>query len=177
MWRQQIGERKSGQDISETIYDHRRLNPNLLWKNYPLLLSVYNEEKNIGRCIDSVKDIADEILILDSHSTDNTVAIAESKRCYRNNRRSFKGYIQKKNRAIELAGHNYILSLDADEALDPSLSDSISKVKRKFKILAYRMNRYSNYCGKFIRHGSWYPDTKIRLFDKRIAQMGWNQPS
>jgi glycosyltransferase involved in cell wall biosynthesis len=134
-----------------------------------------NEEKNIGRCIDSVKDIADEIVILDSHSTDQTVSIAENKGAVVV-REDFKGYIQQKNKAIELASHNYILSLDADEALDPLLKESISRVRQNFNSHAYRMNRYSNYCGKFIRHGSWYPDAKIRLFDKRVARWGGTNP-
>jgi glycosyltransferase involved in cell wall biosynthesis len=134
-----------------------------------------NEEKNIGRCIDSVKDIADEIIILDSHSTDQTVNIAEKKGAVVV-REDFKGYIQQKNKAIELASHNYILSLDADEALDPVLTASISKVKQKFTSHAYRMNRFSNYCGKFIKHGSWYPDAKVRLFDKRVARWGGTNP-
>jgi glycosyltransferase involved in cell wall biosynthesis len=134
-----------------------------------------NEEKNIGRCIDSVNDIADEIVILDSHSTDQTVSIAENKGAVVVSE-DFKGYIQQKNKAIELASHNYILSLDADEALDPQLKESISRVKQNFSSQAYRMNRFSNYCGKFIRHGSWYPDTKIRLFDKRVARWGGTNP-
>lgn len=134
-----------------------------------------NEEKNIGRCIDSVKGIADEIIILDSHSTDNTVSIAKQKGATVI-QETFKGYIQQKNRAVALATHDYILSLDADESLDTLLIDSISKARQKFTGKAYRMNRLSNYCGKFIRHGSWYPDAKIRLFDKRVAHWAGANP-
>jgi glycosyltransferase involved in cell wall biosynthesis len=134
-----------------------------------------NEEKNIGRCIDSVKEIADEILVLDSHSTDQTITIAETKGAVVI-QESFKGYIQQKNRAIELASHHYILSLDADEALDPLLTHSIAQIKQHLKSPAYRMNRLSNYCGQFIRHGSWYPDAKIRLFDRRVAHWGGTNP-
>jgi glycosyltransferase involved in cell wall biosynthesis len=140
-----------------------------------VVIITYNEEKNIGRCIDSVKTLADEILILDSNSTDNTVAIAESMGAIVK-QESFTGFIQMKNRAVELAGNDYILSLDADEALDPLLSDSIRKVKENFKYRAYRMNRCTNYCGQFIRHGTWYPDRKIRLFDRKIAQWGGTNP-
>lgn len=140
-----------------------------------IVIICLNEEKNIGRCLDSVKDIADEIIVLDSFSTDKTVSIAEEKGA-RVVQETFKGYIQQKNRAIELATHNYVLSLDADEALDSLLIDSISKAREKFTSPAYRMNRYSNYCGKFIRHGSWYPDAKIRLFDKRVARWGGTNP-
>ena len=122
-----------------------------------------------------MKGIADEIIILDSYSTDLTVAIAEQKGATVI-QEIFKGYIQQKNRAIDLASHSYVLSLDADEALDPLLTESISRAKKKFSSPAYRMNRLSNYCGKFIRHGSWYPDAKIRLFDKRVARWGGTNP-
>ncbi|HET7000028.1 MAG TPA: glycosyltransferase family 2 protein, partial [Puia sp.] len=135
----------------------------------------FNEEKNISRCIDSVADVADEILILDSYSTDRTVAIAESRGAVVK-QEVFKGFIEKKNKAVELATHDYVLSLDADEALDPVLAQSILQIKENFANRAYRMNRCSSYCGKFIRHGSWYPDTKIRLFDRRIANWGGTNP-
>ena len=140
-----------------------------------VVIICFNEEKNIGRCIDSVVDVADEILILDSYSTDQTVAIAESRGAIVK-QEPFKGFIEKKNKAVELASHDYVLSLDADEALNPLLADSILRAKEKSANRAYRMNRCSNYCGKFIRHGSWYPDTKIRLFDRRIAHWGGTNP-
>ena len=140
-----------------------------------VVIICYNEEKNIGRCIDSVKKIADEILILDSNSTDQTVTIAESRGAIVK-QEPFRGFIEKKNKAVELAANDFVLSLDADESLDPLLSDSIARVKENFTGRAYRMNRCSNYCGKFIRHGSWYPDTKIRLFDRRIACWGGTNP-
>lgn len=140
-----------------------------------VVIITYNEEENIGRCIDSVKDVADEILILDSYSTDQTVAIAASKGAIIR-QETFKGFIQKKNKAVELASYDFVLSLDADEALDPLLSDSISNVKKTGAAGAYRMNRCTNYCGKFIRHGSWYPDAKIRLFDRRTAKWGGTNP-
>ncbi len=140
-----------------------------------VVIITYNEEKNIGRCIDSVKTLADEILVLDSNSTDQTAAIAESKNAIVR-KEAFRGHIQMKNRAVELASNDCILSLDADEALDPILADSIRKVKENFSSGAYRMNRCTNYCGQFIRHGTWYPDRKIRLFDRRIAQWGGTNP-
>jgi len=140
-----------------------------------VVIICFNEEKNIGRCIDSVADVADEILILDSYSTDQTVAIAVSRGAIVK-QETFKGFIQKKNKAVELASHHFVLSLDADEVLDPVLSRSIQQAKENYTHLAYRMNRCSNYCGKFIRHGSWYPDVKIRLFDRRIAHWGGTNP-
>ncbi len=140
-----------------------------------VVIITYNEEKNIGRCLDSVKDVADEIVVLDSYSTDATVQIAESKGAtvYR---QKFAGYISQKNKALELATHHYVLSLDADEALDETLKMSILKAKEGFAFWAYKMNRCANYRGSFIRHGSWYPEAKVRLFDRRFLRWGGFDP-
>jgi glycosyltransferase involved in cell wall biosynthesis len=99
-----------------------------------------NEENNIGRCIDSVLTIADEILVLDSNSTDNTASIAKG-RGARVILEPFSGYIDQKNKAVKLATYDFVLSLDADEALDAKLTDAILLQKQKFSHRAYRMNR------------------------------------
>lgn len=143
--------------------------------NLSVVIITYNEESNIGRCIDSVKKIADEIIVLDSFSTDKTVEIARSKSAIVTQQK-FAGYIEQKNLALDLATYPYVLSLDADEAIDERLAESISLAKSTFTHQAYTMNRCSNYCGRFIRHGSWYPDKKLRLFDKRIAKWGGVNP-
>jgi glycosyltransferase involved in cell wall biosynthesis len=135
----------------------------------------YNEEKNIGRCIDSVKAIADEIIVVDSFSTDRTREIAIEKGATVRQER-FRGYIEQKNLALQLAQHEFTFCIDADEALDATLAESIAKVKKEFKSKAYSMNRCANYCGQFIRHGLWYPDKKVRLFDKRFASWGGTNP-
>jgi glycosyltransferase involved in cell wall biosynthesis len=140
-----------------------------------VVIITYNEEHNIGRCIDSVKEVADEVVVLDSFSTDATVQVAEAKGAYVY-RQKFAGYIAQKNKALEFAEHNYVLCLDADEALDDELRASILKAKKGFVFKAYKMNRCANYCGKFIRHGSWYPETKVRLFDKRFLSWGGFDP-
>jgi glycosyltransferase involved in cell wall biosynthesis len=140
-----------------------------------VVIITYNEEQNIGRCIQSVKEIADEIIVLDSFSTDQTVAIARSLGAIVHQEK-FRGYIGQKNLAIQSASHNYVLSLDADEALDKKLAASIFKVKNDFSSRAYRMNRCTNYCGHFIRHGLWYPDKKVRLFDRRCARWAGMNP-
>lgn len=140
-----------------------------------VVIITFNEEKNISRCIDSVKPLADEIIVLDSFSSDNTVAIARKKGAVVH-QSQFTGYIAQKNKAIALSSHNYVLSLDADEALDSELALSILKAKKEFAFKAYKINRCANYCGRFIRHGSWYPEPKIRLFDKRVAQWGGMDP-
>src|SRR5882724_3951365 len=140
-----------------------------------VVIITYNEEHNIGRCIDSVKKIADEIIVLDSCSTDSTVEIARSSGAIVHQEK-FRGYIGQKNFAMQLASHDYILSLDADEALDEPLIASILEAKKTFSFRAYRMNRCTNLCGRFMRHGLWYPDKKIRLFDRRVATWGGLNP-
>ena len=140
-----------------------------------VVIITFNEEQNIERCIKSVKEVADEIIVLDSFSTDQTVIISRSLGAviYQE---IFRGYIGQKNLAIQLASHNYVLSLDADETLDEKLAASILSVKNDFSCRAYRMNRCTNYCGHFIRHGLWYPDPKIRLFDRRCARWAGMNP-
>lgn len=140
-----------------------------------VVIITYNEEKNIGRCLDSVREVADEIVILDSFSTDRTVEIAEEKGAVVFQQK-FAGYIAQKNAALEFAENNYVLCLDADEELDDQLKASILKAKKGFAFRAYKMNRCANYCGKFIRHGSWYPESKVRLFDKRYLKWGGLDP-
>jgi len=140
-----------------------------------VVIITYNEEYNIRRCINSVRKVADEIIVLDSYSTDNTEEIARS--CgaivYQE---KFRGYIGQKKFAMQLASYNYILSLDADEALSENLIASILEAKKTFSFRAYRMNRCTSLCGRFLRHGLWYPDKKIRMFDRRVAKWGGHNP-
>jgi glycosyltransferase involved in cell wall biosynthesis len=139
------------------------------------VIITFNEEANIGRCIESVRKVADEIIVLDSYSADRTVDIARSYGAIIHQEK-FRGYIGQKNFAMQLASNNYILSLDADETLDDTLVASILAAKKTFIHRAYRMNRCTNYCGHFIRHGLWYPDPKIRLFDRRVANWSGLNP-
>ena len=135
-----------------------------------------NEEKNIARCIDSLARVSDEIIVLDSYSTDNTIAIAKNKGAIIK-QNVFCGYIEQKNKALQFATNNFVLSLDADEVLSEKLVATIlSEKMNNFKHRAYYMNRYNRYCGKFIDHGLWYPNRKLRLFDKRIARWGGMNP-
>ena len=140
-----------------------------------VVIITYNEEKNIGRCIDSVAPVADEIIVLDSFSADATVQIARQKGAIVQ-QESFEGYVKQKNKAFRMAAHDHILSLDADEALSPRLIESILEAKKDFRFGAYAMNRCGIYRGKEIRRGLWYPDRKIRLFDKRIGHCGGLDP-
>jgi glycosyltransferase involved in cell wall biosynthesis len=122
-----------------------------------------NEERNIERCLKSLTGIADEILVVDSCSTDRTAEICE-KFGVRFIRNKFEGYVEQKNFAVSKAKFPVVLSLDADEALSPLLRESILEVRRNWKHDGYYSNRINNYCGTWIKYTSWYPDRKLRLW-------------
>jgi len=140
-----------------------------------VVIITFNEEGKLGRCIESVKPVADEIIVLDSFSTDKTVSIAHSAGAVVF-QQTFHGYKEQKNAALQFASYNYILSIDADETLSVELINSILLAKEKFTFSAYTMNRCNFFSDRFIRHGLWYPDKKIRLFDKRMASWGGMNP-
>lgn len=139
------------------------------------VIITFNEARNIARCIDSLAGIADEIVVVDSNSTDDTANICHEKGV-RFIVHDFEGYIQQKNFALKQASNNYLLSLDADEALSEELKTSIRTVKTQWTHDAYAMNRLTNYCGKWVRHGGWYPDRKVRLFKRAAGQWGGINP-
>lgn len=129
----------------------------------------FNEERNIGRCLDSLKGIVEDIVVVDSGSTDATKQIALAKGA-RVIDQEFLGFAGQKNFASQQAATDYILSLDADEALSDKLRDSVITVRDNWQHDGYWMSRLTNYCGSWIRHGGWYPDKKVRLFDRRKAK-------
>lgn len=136
----------------------------------------FNEEKNIARCLDSIKDIANEIVVVDSNSTDNTENICKQYGV-KFIKQSFLGYIEQKNFALGKCKYQYVLSLDADECLSNDLVQSIKKIKQNgFVADAYTMNRLSNFCGKWIKHGTWYPDTKLRILNTQKGKWGGTNP-
>tara|TARA_Y100000589_G_scaffold323546_1_gene358240 strand:- start:137 stop:892 length:756 start_codon:yes stop_codon:yes gene_type:complete len=130
----------------------------------------YNEEKNIRRCISSLIGIADEIIIIDSGSEDKTkdIALKLGAKVIFN---KFEGHIQQKNFAITQTSNDWVISLDADEALSNELKKSLIKIKNNLEGNGYKFNRLTNYCGKWVKHCGWYPDTKLRLFKK--GKGGW----
>jgi glycosyltransferase involved in cell wall biosynthesis len=140
-----------------------------------VVITTFNEEKNIGLCLDSVRKVADEIIVLDSFSTDRTLELAKAGNAIVK-QSVFDGYVRQKKKAIHLATYNFVLLLDADEALSETLSNSILAAKNDPLHKAFSMNRRNCFCGKFIRHGLWYPDKKIRLFDKGFAGCGGLDP-
>lgn len=140
-----------------------------------VVVITFNEEKNIGRCLDSVGDVADEIVVVDSNSTDSTETICKSFDI-RFIQHDFAGYIEQKNYALKQAKFKYVLSLDADEALSDQLRASILKAKENLGADGYTMNRLTNYVGTWIHHCGWYPDTKLRLFNRDKGAWGGINP-
>lgn len=130
-----------------------------------------NEERNIGRCIRSLKDVADDIVVVDSGSTDRTEDICK-KENVRFHFHEWEGYKEQKNFANSLAKHPLILSIDADEALSDELRASILEVKENPQADGYEVNRLTNYCGKWIHNSGWYPDRKLRLFNRDKFEWG-----
>lgn len=139
------------------------------------VIITFNEERNIGRCLASIKEVADEIVVVDSFSTDTTENICK-KAGVTFIQHEFEGHIEQKNWAKDQANNDYILSLDADECLDKQLIESIKTIKGNWEFSAYSMNRLTNFCGQWIRHSGWYPDIKLRLFDRRKAKWGGDNP-
>ena len=133
------------------------------------VIITYNEEEHLEKCLSSLTEIADEIIVVDSFSTDKTPEICKSFHVTFI-QHPFEGYIEQKNYAVSLANNNYILSLDGDETLSEPLKNSILKAKSNWQFDGYYCNRMNNYCGQWIKHSDWYPDKKLRLFKKESGE-------
>ena len=139
------------------------------------VIITFNEERNIQRCIESLLPVADEIIVVDSFSTDRTEEICKlySIKFFQN---VFEGHIEQKNIALLKANHDWILSIDADEALSETLQKAIKKSLEAPQFDAFAMNRLTNYCGKWVKYCGWYPDTKVRLVKKNKAHWTGTNP-
>lgn len=129
----------------------------------------YNEERNIARAIESLRS-ADEIVVVDSGSSDRTVQIAQQLGA-RVIEQQWLGYAGQKNYAADQASHDWILAVDADEALSEILEAEIWQLKKNGpQFDAYSMPRLAQYLGKWILHSGWYPDRKVRLYNRKKAK-------
>lgn len=139
-----------------------------------VLLSVIiitkNAEPTIGRCLKSV-DWADEIVVVDSGSTDRTLEICRALGAKVQQTADWPGFGPQKNRALELAGGSWVLSLDSDEWVTPELRAEIERATAApGNAAAFAMPRRSSFCGRFMRHGGWWPDRVVRLFRRGSAR-------
>ena len=135
----------------------------------------FNEEKNIKRCLESVQEVADEIVVVDSFSKDKTREICEQYgvRFIQN---PFGGHVEQKNFAAAQCSHDLVLSLDADESLSPRLKQSIMTVKANQAVDGYTFNRATYFCGQHIKHCGWYPDPSLRLWNRSKGKWAGNNP-
>jgi glycosyltransferase involved in cell wall biosynthesis len=137
-----------------------------------LCLITLNEEENLGRCLRSCADLADEIVIVDSGSRDATPRIAREFGA-RFEHQDWLGYVGQKNKVLSLARNEWVFSIDADEELSPELREEIRllrEVDPAGDVGGFSMPRCVLYEGRWIRHGDWYPDRLVRLFRRSRAQ-------
>jgi glycosyltransferase involved in cell wall biosynthesis len=128
-----------------------------------------NEERNIARAVESLK-CADEVVVIDSGSTDGTREIA-ARMGARVIEETWRGYAGQKNFAACCAHNDWILSIDADEQLTEKLTAEIEQLKKEGpRFDGYSFPRLAHYLGRWIRHSGWYPDRKVRLYDRRKAE-------
>ncbi|NDC41140.1 MAG: glycosyltransferase family 2 protein [Chitinophagia bacterium] len=142
--------------------------------NISCVIITFNEERHIRDAIQSALQVADEVVVVDSYSTDDTVKIASelgAKVFFR----KFAGFGAQKAFAVEHATHDWILSMDADERLSPELRDSILAVKQNPTCKGYQINVLTNYCGKWIKNCGWYPKYKLRLLHRSHAHINDNK--
>ena len=144
------------------------------------VIITYNEEHIIARSIDSLRRVADEVIVIDSFSTDRTIEICKEKGAVVLQNK-FEGYKTQKNFAVSKAKYEWILSIDADEVLSNELIDSLLKWRKNHKFsndvssqpslpAGYFVSRRTDYCGKWVNFGGWYPDKKLRLFNRNVGQ-------
>jgi glycosyltransferase involved in cell wall biosynthesis len=135
-----------------------------------VVIITFNEAHNLAECLASVADIASEIIVVDSGSTDQTIAIARAAGAKVIQTATWPGFGPQKNTALDAASCNWVLSLDADERLTESLRAQIRAAVRATSYDAYEMPRLSYFVGKPVRHGGWYPDYIVRLVRRGTAR-------
>lgn len=140
------------------------------------IVITYNEARHIQKCLTGLAKVADEIVVVDSFSTDDTPAICR-KNMVKFIQKPYESQIMQKQFALSLARYDHVLALDGDESLSDELIHSILKEKElEFPSKGYELNRLSLYCGKWIKHGDWFPDWKLRLWNKHQAVWAGTNP-
>lgn len=139
--------------------------------NISAVVITRNEEEMIGECIDSLLLVTNDIIIIDSGSTDRTEEICKSKgvRFYF---KEWGGYSVNKNFGNEKSNNDWILSIDADERISPELAQSIENALQDTTNVAFDIRFKNNFCGKWIHYGSWITESHVRLFNKNKVKWG-----
>lgn len=138
---------------------------------FSITIITKNEADNIVRCLEALRGLSDDIVVLDSYSEDDTRELAEAHGA-RVIQQPWLGYAASKNLANDRARHDWILSIDADEVVSPQLAEALRNLDPHPETV-YRLDRLASFQGQWIRHGGWYPDRKPRLFDKtRVEWQG-----
>ncbi len=127
-----------------------------------------DEAHNIVACLQSVKAVCADVVVVDTGSTDATVALAEEQGA-KVESIDWPGYSAAKNFANSLAANDWILSIDADERVSPELAQSLIALQPQAQHV-YLLDRFTNYCGHWVRYCGWYPEWKARIFDRRSIQ-------
>ena len=136
-----------------------------------VILITRNEEANLGDCLASLEGIAQQIVVVDTNSSDQTLEIAKNHGAVIAQPPDWPGFGHQKNHALELASGDWILSLDADERLTPALrSEILTAIHHSAHVNCFAIPRLSWYCGRFIRHSGWNPDYVDRLFRRGTAR-------
>ncbi len=135
---------------------------------FSAVIITHNVAETIGPCVEALGKVCDEVLVLDTQSTDGTIEICE-KLGAKVVQQEWFGFAKTKNIGNALARHDWILSIDADEVLSDELIASLKKLQPKIGEV-YSLNRITSYCGQWIRHSGWYPDWKVRLFHRKHVE-------
>ena len=136
-----------------------------------VILITRNEEANLADCLASLEGIAQQVVVVDTNSSDRTLDIAKSYGAVIAQPQDWPGFGPQKNRALDLATGEWVLSLDADERLTPALkSEIVTAIHDSAHVDCFAIPRLSWYCGRFIRHSGWNPDYVDRLFKRGSAR-------
>ena len=135
-----------------------------------VILITHNEAHNLADCLGALQGWVDEIVIVDNGSTDGSVAMAQDLGARVLCVDDWPGFGPQKNRALDAARCDWVLSIDADERVTPALAQEIQAVIAQDAARAYEIPRLSWYCGRFMRHSGWYPDPVLRLFRRGRAR-------
>jgi glycosyltransferase involved in cell wall biosynthesis len=139
-------------------------------RKFSVVIITRNESRSIARCLKSVADITDDIVICDSYSEDDTKQICQSFPNVRFFQHPFENFSTQKNNANQFAKYDWVLSLDADESMSQELKASFLSMLETDDESVFLLNRLTNYCGHWVKHCGWYPDWKLRFFNRRVSQ-------